>query len=163
MCSFPVVQRGLLVLALVAAGSNSQPCTTVVLMQSLPSGLALATFQNGTNTSDDVTVIIGRTRNVSEESCVEFQFDPGTYRARPLNVDVTYNVVLTSKGTGVTILCTEGSYNRVFGFSKYQGSVTVAGLTFLNCTGSLMFDNLNNLTITDSTFRYASMHDIMWC
>ena len=143
-----------------AASSTSQPCSTVVQMKSLPNGLARATFLNASTPSsfdDDVTMIIGRNWSVPEGSCAEFQFSPGVYRVAPQNASVMFDVILTSNGTGVVISCVERTTNDsayVLGFFKDQGSATLAGLTFINCTGSLVFDNLNYLTIANSTFRY---------
>ena len=155
-------------MALLFATSRSQSCSTIVHVQSLPSGLARATQLSvdedvsviiGQNWNvSDVSVIIGQNWNVSDAECVEIQFSSGLYRTTQRGVNVTSNVVLSSSDSDVTIACTGGfkdDSSYLYRFSKGQGSVKVLGISFVNCTGSLKFENLTSLKIINSTFRYA--------
>lgn len=105
---------------------------------------------------EDVSVIIGQNWNVSDAQCVEIQFSSGLYRTTQRGVNVTSNVVLSSSDSDVTIACTGGfkdDSSYLYRFSKGQGSVKVLGISFVNCTGSLKFENLTSLKIINSTFR----------
>ena len=176
-----VLQAATLV-AVLFATSRSQSCSTVVQLENLASGLARATPDSCAQWSDkdaratpdscaqwsdkDVSDIIGCSWNVSDAECVEIQFSPGVYLTTRQGVNVTHNVVLSSIDGNVTIACTGGSNDSssapyLYGFSKDQGSVTMVGLSFVNCTSTLKFDNLNNLEIINSTFRYViCIHDL---
>ena len=161
-----LLQELLLLLSLVALTAALHNCSNVVTLSPGNSCDCVTSNTgelNGCQTLSEL--LVAYNGMVSEGDCLELNLEPGVYTLTSYTASVNYSAVITAPGGGVSITCQSqcgtASENVVSGsplaFHKngtLQSSfVTLEGITFQDCLLPLQFDDLDNATISDCTFR----------
>ena len=111
--------------------------------------------------------LVAYNRNISEGDCLELNLEPGVYNLTSYTTSVNYSVVITALSGGVNITCQSqcsGAVNETVasgsplafhkkGTSRSASFVTLEGITFHGCPLPLQFDDLDNVTLRNCTFR----------
>ena len=102
---------------------------------------------------------------IPSDDCLQLSVDPGTYTLTSYETTLNYSAVISAPSGNVTFTClsncTTGSQAVVdgsplaFESNSVTGSrfVVMEGITFEDCWRPLQFDAINNVTISDCTFR----------
>ena len=162
-----LLQEILLLLCLTVITSSQNCGNTITLSPDNTCDCGTSTVDVSNSCQSLSELLVDYNRIVPERDCLELILEPGVYTLTGYTTSVNYSTVITAPRGGVTITCqsqcseTPTFENVISGsplaFHKNETSrfsfVILEGIKFQDCLLPLQFDDLDNATIRDCTFR----------
>lgn len=125
-------------------------------------------FKNCTNLTELLTLM---KRQIQIDDCLKLSLYPGTYIIS-YNTILNYSAVFLAPSGNVTLTCLSTDMrgsgtvtSTPLGFNGMAGAkfVLMDGVAFQDCQKPLQFDGLDNVTISNSSFRWEGLHTFLRC